>query len=174
MKTTYKNGMLFLILLIILSSCFDFAPDFGSWGMGGWGSGYGGSYYGPGYYDPQYTAFFGVDSIVQNTDSTATIWAYIRYDSTLIIKQQILSYWKEPYDGVSVITDSVLVEPDTIKFKTLPDSLEISPTNYIKVYKYQMPVTHVDAEFRYMFCLLTQFQEKGIEGFINNFCITNK
>jgi hypothetical protein len=172
MKSIFVNGMLFLILQLSLSSCFDFAPDFGSWGGGGgWGPGPDIDYnYPPGFY---YTAFFGVDSIVQNTDSTATIWAYVRYDSTLIIQQQILNYWKDPYGSEGIFTDSVLVEPDTINFRTLPDSIELSPSNYIRVYKYQMPVTNVQVGLRYMFCLNTKFQEKGIEA-LNSFCITNQ
>lgn len=171
MKSIFVNGMLFLLLQVSLSSCFDFEfPDLSGLSYNG---NYGGGNYNYNYPPaPTYTASFGVDSIVQNTDSTATIWAYVMYDSTLIFQQRTLSYWKDPYGSGEVFTDTIIVEPDTINFRALPDSILTWSGKYERKYQYNMPVTNVQADLIYMFCIGTEFMEKE-NLFYNSFCITN-
>jgi len=160
MKSIFVNGMIFLILQVSLSSCFDFAPDFSGIMGSGWG---GGSYYGGNYnyYPIEYVATFGIDSVVQETDTTFTIWAYITYDSTLIINQRTLRIY-EAYNGNGSTSEILQSEPDTIDFKSLTDSIYTWRGRYEQLYQYSVSATIPDSATVYTFCLDTELTEKGV------------
>jgi hypothetical protein len=162
MKTIlmFVNGALLFALLLSFSSCAD---DFGDIDfLGGWG--------GVGYYDVGDITFdppfanFGIDSVVQETDTTFTIWAHITCDSTLTVNNRTLYY--TDLEAEKTTFETILSRPDTIDFKSLPDSVyNYGSSRYEKYYLYTVPVTLPDTSTTYKICINTEFtgREPGFD-----------
>lgn len=160
MKTiiTFAIGTLLLVLLFSFSSCgIDDLEGLDSFGAPG------GGYMGGGVYDPGWIdwnmpiAIFGIDSVVQETDTTFTIWAHITCDSTLIINKRSLQY-VEAETGIESASETILTEPDTIDFKSLPDSVfSYFASRYQGLYQYSVQATLPDTSTTYRICINTEF-----------------
>ena len=163
MKTLLLNLTLLITIQISLSGCVDFDfPDLsGFGGLGGfdpnynWGTPYGYS---------DYSASFYIDSTSQASDSTLTLWAHIQYDSVLIIQDRKLEYWAtEDFGNPSI--RMLQVEPDTIDFRTLPDSTLNWTGQYEKIYHYNVQLDSLKQDTDYTINLSSYYTEIGILRF---------
>lgn len=158
MKTLIINLALLITIQVGLSGCIDFDfPD-----TFGYSGGFGGGYYSGGYnYDYPYYASFYIDSTSQSTDSTLTLWAHIQYDSILIIQDRKVEYWPIEDFG-NPITKMMQAEPDTLDFRTLPDSTLSWTGKYEKIYHYNMQLDRIKKNSDYNINISSYYTEKGI------------
>jgi len=138
MKPRTRTLVILIGLTFSLAGCFDFEfPDL----TGSYSRGYSGGYSGG--YDQNfdfthYSASFWIDSLVENSDSTAIIHAHIQYDSTMIITRQTIT--------ITPVTESgqfnfVIEKSDTVDFRLLTDSTTHYTGRKEWIYSYQIQIS---------------------------------
>jgi hypothetical protein len=160
MKTLLLNLALLITIQASLSGCYDFEfPDL----SGLSGLSYSPSYnYGTSYGYDYYSASFYIDSASQSTDSTLTLWAHIQYDSILIIQDRKLEYWpNEDYEAI--ISRTIQSSPDTIDFRTLPDSILSWTGSYEQIYYYNVQLDSLVQDTDYTIYLSSNYAEGGLQ-----------
>ncbi len=155
MKNLILNLALLLFLQLSLSGCMDDLDflDFSGYGSSGgynWGT--------PNGYDP-YAATFYIDSTEQLSDSTATIWAHMQYDSILILEKRTI----ECRDSNLILVNlDIQAQSDTIDFRMLPDSILNWEGRYEGIYKYKVQVDSLILNTDYTVGITNYFIEKNI------------
>lgn len=158
-KLTNYPACLLISVLLFTTACFDFDfPDFS--GLGG---GYGGSYNYPDYDYYITEATFHLDSTIQQSNNSITIYGSIHYNGMLVLTKQEFNYAEPNRSGGPLKNIPLLTEPDSINFMELPDRMLDWTGEYVHVYKYAIEVDDLKVNRNYTFCISTNYIENSHE-----------